>query len=113
MMIEDIKDFECQRCGNCCRGDGFVRVTPEEIRKIAEFLDISVQECCNKYIMQVSDGYWLKDKPNKDCVFLEDNLCAIHPVKPKQCRDFPWKWRTKDVINYCKGFQKDVVKKEL
>ena len=105
-MEDDIKEFECQRCGNCCRGDGIVRVTPEEVRAIAEFLNIPVQECYNRYTIQVHDGYWLKDKPNKDCIFLEGNLCSIHPVKPRQCRDFPWKWRTNDAINYCKGLQK-------
>ena len=34
----------------------------------------------------------LEDKPNGHCFFLEGNDCAINPVKPQQCRDFPNKW---------------------
>lgn len=29
-------------------------------------------------------------KPNGDCVFFESNRCQIHPVKPKQCRLYPF-----------------------
>ncbi|MCX7766422.1 MAG: YkgJ family cysteine cluster protein [Candidatus Sumerlaeia bacterium] len=104
MSLEcQLENFVCKRCGNCCRGEGFVKITPEEARIIATFLKITVPEFYRNYTVKLADVVWLKDKPNKDCIFLEDNLCVIHPVKPKQCRDFPRKWHTADVASYCQG----------
>lgn len=37
-------------------------------------------------------GLALLDKPNGECAFLDGDLCAIQPVKPQQCRDFPNLW---------------------
>ena len=32
----------------------------------------------------------LRKTPNGDCVFLQDNLCLIHAVRPSVCRAFPF-----------------------
>lgn len=106
-MIEEyqIEGFVCQRCGNCCRGEGFVRITSAEAQNIAFFLNLSLDEFYQNYTVKVHDSSWLRDKPNKDCIFLENNLCRIHPVKPQQCRDFPLKWRPAEIFNYCRGMQ--------
>ena len=32
--------YLCQRCTSCCRWPGFVRVTEEEVRTIADHLDM-------------------------------------------------------------------------
>jgi len=32
----------------------------------------------------------LKKMDNGDCIFLKDNLCMIHPVRPAVCRSFPF-----------------------
>ena len=37
--------FQCTQCGNCCTGDpGYVWVTPDELRNIADYLGQPVEE---------------------------------------------------------------------
>jgi hypothetical protein len=36
--------YLCQRCGNCCRWPGDVRITDEETKNIAEYLELSEEE---------------------------------------------------------------------
>lgn len=38
-------------------------------------------------------GLTLLEKPDGACAFLDGNACRLQPVKPRQCRDFPNKWR--------------------
>jgi uncharacterized protein len=88
--------YLCQRCGNCCRWPGVVRVSEPEIEKIATFLAMKPLDFIDKYcevtydrrgltlIMKESDG---------SCIFLEGkNVCQIQPVKPIQCSGFPNTW---------------------
>ena len=35
----------------------------------------------------------LKKLPNGDCVFLKDNLCMVHVVRPSVCAAFPFVFR--------------------
>lgn len=110
----EITQFECKQCGNCCRGNGYVRITPDESKRIARFLNIKVASFYNQYTFR-PDGqtdvgtedneHWLLDTETRECAFLENNLCKIHPVKPAQCRDFPQHWRPRDFFHYCKGMQ--------
>ena len=101
-MKYDISAFECVRCGNCCRGDGFVKVTRSDARRIAALLGITAQEFYHRYTMRHEGDYWLIDKPdNDDCIFLENNLCSVNEAKPQQCRDFPYKWRVSNMLSFC------------
>jgi Fe-S-cluster containining protein len=110
----EIANFECKQCGNCCRGSGFVRITPEDAERIAQFLNIKLSSFYNQYTF-CPDGLmsgqaecserWLLDTEADECVFLENNLCRIHPVKPAQCRSFPSRWRPRDFLRHCKGIQ--------
>lgn len=101
-------------CGNCCRGDGYVRVTPEDVRRMAECLEMSDKEFITRYtrapeIKQQLDcgDLWLLDKPGpeQECIMLENNLCRVHKAKPTQCVGFPMKWRTPDIMDYCEGMK--------
>ena len=88
--------YLCQRCGNCCRWPGFVRVSEDEIDAIADFLGISPAEFIDQktQLRPSRTGLMLKSNPDGSCIFLEGaNTCTIQPVKPQQCRDFPNKWR--------------------
>ncbi|MGI8905247.1 MAG: YkgJ family cysteine cluster protein [Candidatus Sumerlaeaceae bacterium] len=111
----NITEFSCAMCGNCCRGEGYVRVTPEDIGQMAALLKISVAEFQSRYTRtpEITDhssagDLWLLDKPGPemDCIFLENNRCQVHASKPVQCIGFPLKWRTPDVTDYCVGMQR-------
>lgn len=85
--------FRCTRCGACCTGTpGYVWVSDEEIAAIAEFRGESVEEVTGLYTRLVPRGRTLRDKINTDCVFYdrEQHGCTIYPVRPRQCRTWPF-----------------------
>ncbi|MDD5199338.1 MAG: YkgJ family cysteine cluster protein [Terrimicrobiaceae bacterium] len=86
--------YQCQRCGNCCRWPGFVRLSDADITAIAAFLGIEEIDFIQRYtrLRPQRDGLALIDKPNGECVFLDGIDCAIQPVKPRQCAGFPNAW---------------------
>ena len=87
--------FECTQCGNCCSGDpGYVWATKKEISRISEFLGRDDGWLDRKHLRRVGFRYSLTEEPNGDCVFLErgggKTRCTIHPVRPLQCRTWPF-----------------------
>jgi len=100
--------YVCMRCGNCCRWEGYVRLTSEDIDRIAEYLGVSREAFVREYTRMTSDrrGLSLTEKPNGDCIFLEGNTCIVHAVKPKQCTGFPNSWRFS-------GFRRDCSAKRI
>lgn len=108
-----LEGFTCRQCGHCCQGEGFVSATPEECRQIAEFLGMEVEAFLEQYTREVSEEeYWLLDGEGREipCIFLEQDsqgkyYCRINSVKPRQCRDFPFKWRRAGIQQWCKGFR--------
>ncbi len=100
--------FHCRCCGACCRWPGIVRVNDLEVRAIAEFLQLTVEEFCQRYTRIAPDRKCLifTDRADGGCVFLEeDNLCRINPVKPLQCRTFPQHWQVEPEFQArCQGY---------
>ena len=101
-------DFQCSRCGNCCRWEGCVKVNDQEIDAIAAFLEMPVEDFLEKYTRLRPDrtGLSLTEAENGSCIFFEDGpepRCQLNPVKPQQCRDFPLKWNFPGWQNECKG----------
>ena len=86
--------YQCQRCTNCCRWPGFVKVSAAEISALAEFLGETEYDFIQRYtrLRANRDGLALIEKPDGACIFLKGNDCSVQPVKPGQCRDFPNKW---------------------
>ena len=103
--MEKLERFECKKCGQCCIGDGIVILKDEDISKISDYLKIDRETFLREYATLAGNEYWLKDNENKACVFLRGNECSIHSVKPTQCRDYPNKWRSTRLINFCEGFK--------
>ena len=89
-FFDDGLCFECQGCGDCCTGDpGTVYVAPGEIERIAAHLGISVDGMRHRYCYPFRDSCSLKEAPDGRCCFY-DNGCTIYPVRPRQCRSFPF-----------------------
>ena len=84
--------FECQRCGDCCRGEpGIVKVDINDIKKISSCLKIKQESFAKYYLRIVNGSLSLRELRNGDC-FMYDNGCKIYEVRPLQCRTFPfWK----------------------
>lgn len=105
-------NFKCTECGKCCTGvPGYAWVTEEEICAIAEYLKLTVDDFFSRFIRRVDGRFSLIEMPkNYDCVFLRDKRCTIYPVRPKQCRTFPWWPHTLEseeqwleTAKYCEG----------
>lgn len=110
-----LEDFECLCCGHCCRGDGFVRVSREDIARMAEALHIHVSHFVALYTRDPEVSWhakcgdrWLIDHAGDslDCIFLEDNKCLLHDAKPRQCKEFPMVWRNQAMLDDCAGYQR-------
>ncbi len=88
--------FQCAGCGGCCTGaPGYVWLTDEEEKQIADFLNISLEEFEKTYTRLVYGlRRSLKEIPqsNYDCVFFnsETRQCSIYDVRPAQCRTWPF-----------------------
>ncbi|MCC6239044.1 MAG: YkgJ family cysteine cluster protein [Phycisphaerales bacterium] len=114
LWYTDGLDFTCTQCGNCCTGGpGFVWISEVEIQRLAEHLQLSVEQVLKKYCRRVSGRISLKERFNQgnyDCVFLKEipatryderagrqvqytkRICEIYNVRPLQCRTWPfWK----------------------
>ena len=89
---------KCATCeGNCCIGEsGYIWITIQEIDKLAKHLNISTQECFDKYLLKYGYKFSIKEKKISDnnfaCVFfdLEKKQCGIYEARPIQCRTFPF-----------------------
>lgn len=106
-MSKDPYSFECQQCGNCCRGQGYVYLNQQEIQRMAKFLSLNFLDFQLKYAVTNEGRRVLKSHLNEDCIFLKDNLCMVNEVKPDQCKRWPF-WpelfRSKIVFEDAKSF---------
>jgi Fe-S-cluster containining protein len=85
--------FGCTRCRQCCTGEpGYVWLTRVEMDRIATFLDMALEEFSRRYCRRVFLSISLRERENGDCVLLGPDGCSVYPVRPSQCRTFPfWK----------------------
>ncbi len=82
--------FQCQQCGECCRGKGGILVSKGEIGKLAEFLGLSEAEFRQHYLESSSLGLTLRTKADGMCILNQEGRCRVHPVKPRICQDWPF-----------------------
>jgi len=105
----------CDTCGGaCCTGaSGYIWVKYPEIEKMADFLNLTIEEFASSYLKKVKHRYSLiekrLDENNFACIFFNNELkqCSIYDVRPRQCRTFPF-WETfknneEEVKNECPG----------
>ena len=97
--------FKCRMCGNCCRiRNGIVRVSNEEIARIAAYLGRGEADFIERETELAPDrgGLMLKSSPDGACSWLTpDNLCRINQVKPDKCRTFPLEWTNQGSSEIC------------
>lgn len=105
---DHLDEFVCHRCGQCCKGGGYVWLTGRDIRRIAGHLNMTEREFVRRYTRRSQGKLALIDHqiPAKARIFYEEGAgCRIHTVKPRQCVDFPFRWRGEDAVSYCRGLQ--------
>lgn len=104
--------FTCSQCGNCCTGGpGYVWISREEIVRLADYLRIKPEQVVERYCRKYDGKFSLNEHRNAaglyDCVFLREEkveqrtaggetvvhtrrTCEIYPVRPLQCRTWPF-----------------------
>lgn len=81
--------FECRKCGDCCKGYGGTYLSKADIVRIAEYIGMSPETFASTHCLTSGSRPLLAQKANGFCVFW-DQLCTIHPVKPRMCRQWPY-----------------------
>ena len=82
--------FQCQRCGACCTGaPGVIRASDAEATAIAGFLGLPVRQAIRTLMYPWEDGYSIREDDDGRCLFYDEG-CRIYPVRPRQCRTFPF-----------------------
>lgn len=69
---------------------GYVYLTEDDIQRAAQFLNMSVAGFEAKYIIRYRHVRRFRKPSSKQCHFLTETGCGIHPVKPAQCRLYPY-----------------------
>ena len=83
--------FECQPgCTACCEVEGQVHLTENDLLRIAEYVGLPAGEFERKYVFRTRNILRLRKPRHAQCYFLKDGGCSVHPVKPVQCRLFPF-----------------------
>jgi len=104
-------NFTCMECGECCRlPEGRVDIIPDEVSAISVYLGIKEEEFLKQYCAIAEEKVELRENAQKECIFLEDNRCIIYPVRPLQCRTFPFwpenlksHFRWSQLKQFCRG----------
>jgi uncharacterized protein len=82
--------FTCERCGACCRAEGYVYLKSGEIEKIAAFLSKPAKEFKKEFTEWLMWKGRVIKQDNEGCVMLVDGRCAIYEARPAQCGEFPF-----------------------
>lgn len=83
--------FACQPgCTECCRQQGFVYLTEDDVVRAANFLGLSPATFERLYVYRTRNRRRLRTPRLGRCHFLRQDGCSIHPAKPTQCRIFPF-----------------------
>lgn len=102
--------LECQRCTACCRWPGQVLLNEAEITRLAAFKGLSEHDFIQQFTKLRPDrrGLSLKDQPDGACIFLEGENCAVQPVKPQKCREFPNLWNFPGFEKVCHAIPREI-----
>src|SRR5579871_2408471 len=83
--------FTCQTgCTNCCNQQGRIYLNEDDVVRAAKFVGMTPQTFEKKYVYRTRHEMRLRKPRDKQCTFLLDHGCSIHPAKPTQCRTFPF-----------------------
>ena len=127
-----LPQFECTKWGACCRDDQIlITVTNKDIFCMAKTLGLDTHEIIRAldfYILEDGEPIpagleiippietergpayvALKKMENGDCIFLKDDQCMIHSIRPIVCKSFPFVFRESDgELSWGFSFKKEI-----
>ena len=80
---EELAAFQCRRCGACCKWEGPVRVTEQEIDAIADYLGIELQRFIRDYTYLTPDrrSLSLLEKEDGSCFYYDDRRSSAGHIQ--------------------------------
>jgi uncharacterized protein len=81
--------FTCKKCGDCCKGFGGTYVTQKDILSISHFIGVDEHRFIKEFCQASGRRWVIAMGKNGYCVFWNE-ICTIHPVKPKMCKAWPF-----------------------
>lgn len=94
--LDDYFEFNCIKCGNCCRNRHDILLQPYDLYRIAKHLKVKIPDVikknCEVYIGADSKLPLIRLLPkpyNNVCPFLRKGICSVHQAKPVVCAMFP------------------------
>jgi Fe-S-cluster containining protein len=92
---------------------GYVRVSREDIRRLARHLKLSAAEFEKRHIVEVAKNGEKRIKEGyKTCQFLDENhMCSVYEARPHDCRGYVcWNQPDETVYGYAVFLQTPVGK---
>ena len=85
-----------------------------EIARLAAFKQMSEHDFIQRFAKLRADrrGLALKENPDGSCIFLEGDSCAVQPVKPQKCKEFPNLWNFPGFEKVCHALPREVSEAE-
>lgn len=93
VRIQAQLDFQCKRCGICCRTADPIDIYPKDIRRLASYFNISIEEVIKEYtIPHPSEPDLMAFKVSAPCRFYDETIkrCKIYQARPMVCRCSPF-----------------------
>lgn len=82
--------FECQRCSQCCHGQGGIYYQASEIKDAAQELGLSSDDFISAYCRADGERYEVLTNDESNCRLLGPDGCMVHEVKPEICARWPF-----------------------
>ncbi|OPX79186.1 MAG: Flagellin N-methylase [Methanosaeta sp. PtaB.Bin039] len=83
-------DFQCLRCGHCCKESDPIAITRRDAQRMASHLGLAPEQFESDYTTPMPNddrGRSLKTLP---CIFYDEQKgCKVYPARPMVCRMFP------------------------
>ncbi len=104
--------LDCVKCPSlCCRMAGYVRVSRDDIRRLAKHLDMTAADFERRHVVEVTKQGEKRIKEGfKTCQFLtEERMCGVYDARPHDCRGYVcWNQEDETVYDYAVFLQDHV-----
>lgn len=78
-------------CGYCCQGEGGIIVSPTDLDRLKQALNLPEDEIIQHYLKKTEKKLVIKTDSEGQCIFFRyGEGCLIHDIKPDICRAWPF-----------------------
>ena len=83
--------FDCRMCGHCCEGEGGIVISPKDLTRLHEGMNLGQQAFLDTYAILRNGKWQVKTGEDGNCIFFRAGQgCSVHAIKPDVCRAWPF-----------------------